>query len=475
MSLATTLRWPLPLGRVASPEAAGAAGSLRSRAGLVLVTALLVAQIVGAGWWVSETRRSIQEEVQAATHVAQQWLAVLVAETLRDPQDGPARLMEHLRAVGRLRANQLEVVAADGKLLYVSPESAYKTGRFAPSWFAQSFTPSLPARSFDAGDRRILLRPDPSRSVLDAWDDLCAGGGGILAALLAAVAVARWAIRRALAPLAQIDHVLACGAEGRFDLRLPSYRVAELDRVASSYNRLADALEQSRAHNLRLEKDQAFASAVQARLEDERRLIARELHDELGQAITAVRAISGAILQRSADQPQLHGSAQAILAMTGQMQDGVRAILQRLRPSIGGGARLDQAVAEYCHLWSGIHPHIAIECSTPMSAATAGGVGITVLRLLQESLTNVARHSGASRVKVRLDLASDAVELEVSDNGRGLAPETLPGYGLKGMRERVTELHGECRLSAAPGGGLRVTARLPIPPIDEENDHGGHS
>jgi len=473
--MATTLRWPAWFGRALGRAAVQRPVSLASRVGFVLFAVLLLAQVAGMAWWVGETRRSIQEEVQAASHVAQQWLAVLVAETLRDPQDGPTRLMEHLRAVGRLRANQLEVVAADGRLLHVSPESAYKAGRFAPSWFAQWIAPSLPARRFDAGDRRILLRPDASRSVLDAWDDLCAGVGGMLAALLAAVAAARWAIRRALAPLAQIDHVLACGAEGCFDLRLPSYRVAELDRVASSYNRLADALEQSRSQNLRLEEDQAFTSAVQARLEDERRLIARELHDELGQGITAVRAISGAILQRSADQPQIHGSAQAILAMTGQMQDGVRTILQRLRPAIGGGARLDQAVAEYCHLWSGIHPHIAIECSTPMSAETVGGVGITVLRLLQESLTNVARHAGASRVKVRLDMASDAVELEVSDNGRGLTPETLPGYGLKGMRERVAELHGEFRLSAAPGGGLRITTRLPIPPIHEENDHGCHA
>jgi two-component system sensor histidine kinase UhpB len=278
-----------------------------------------------------------------------------------------------------------------------------------------------------------------------------------------------------LAPLADIDHVLACGAAGRFDQRLPSYRVAELDRVASSYNRLADALEQSRAQNLRLEADQAFASAVQARLEDERRHIARELHDELGQGITAVRAISGAILQRTADQPQIHGSAQAILAMTSQIQDGVRTILQRLRPAIGSGARLEQAVTDYCRLWSGIHPDIAIDCHTPASVAVSAGVGIAVLRLLQESLTNVARHSGASRVEVRLALRSDAFELEVSDNGRGLAPEALPGFGLKGMRERVAELHGELRLNTAPGGGLRITTCLPLLPCYEENDHGCHA
>ena len=475
MNSAATSFWPSSFGRVLGRTAPSRPASLASRVGFVLFAALIVAQVAGIAWWVGETRRAIREEVHAASQVAQQWLVVLVSETLRDPDEGPTRLMEHLRAVGRLRANRLEVVAADGRLLRVSPESAYKAGRFAPAWFSDWVSPTLPVRRFDAGDRVILLRPDASRSVLDAWDDLRAVGGGVLLALLAAAVATRWAVRRALAPLAEIDRALACGTEGRFDQRLPSYRVAELDRVATSYNRLAAALEKSRDQNLRLTEDQAFASAVQARLEDERRLIARELHDELGQGIAAVRAISGAILQRSADQPRIHGSAQAILAMTGQMQDGVRAILQRLRPSIGTGCGLDQAVSEYCRIWSEIHPHVAIDCSASSARPASGRVGITVLRLLQESLTNVARHSGATRVAVRVAMTDGTLELEVTDNGCGLPAQAVPGFGLRGMRERVAEFQGEFRIGSAPAGGLRITTRLPVRASQEESEHGCHA
>lgn len=460
-------------------ESRARSATLGTRVGLVLLATLILILLAGAGWWVRETRKAIHEEVQAASHVAQQWIAVLVSETLRDSADGPARLMAHLRAVGRLRANQLEVLAPDGQRLYVSPESTYKAGRFAPDWFAGWLTPALPVRHFDTGERQIVLRPDASRAVLDAWDELATGLGSALALLLVVALAARLALDRALAPLAQIDAALARGADGRFDIRLPGYRVAELDRLAASYNRLADTLDDTRAHNLRLEEDQAFARAVHARLEEERRVIARELHDELGQAITAVRAISGAILQRCDAQPQLHGSAQAILAMTGQMQDGVRAILQRLRPAGTGisGGQLDQAVADYCRLWSGHHPHIHVECRTTAAGAPTGeALGLTVLRLLQESLTNVARHSGASQVDVRLEFRSGAVTLEVCDNGRGLSPEPGPGrYGLIGMRERVAELHGELQFETPPGGGLRVSARLPHPVCSEESPHGLHS
>jgi two-component system sensor histidine kinase UhpB len=446
--------------------------SLGNRVGIVLIATLSFLLLTGAAWWVRETRKAIHEEVQAATHVAQQWIGVLVAETLRDAQDGPARLMAHLRGVGRLRANQLEVVGADGGLLYTSPESGYKAGRYAPEWFAGWVAPTLSMRRFDAGDREIVLRPDASRAVLDAWDDLSAGLGSAAALLLLLGLSTRLGLNRALAPLAEIDAALERGADGRFDTRLPSYRVAELDRVAVSYNRLADALDQSLAQNLRLTEDQAFARAVQHRLEEERRVIARELHDELGQSITAVRAISGAILQRSADLPHIHGNAHAILAMTGQMQDGVRVILQRLRPSATlAGGQLDQAVSDYCRVWSAHHPQIEIECHTASpDASTSEGMGIAVLRLLQESLTNVARHSGASRVDIRLDVSSDAVELEVSDNGHGLVHQSGPArYGLIGMRERVSEFNGELHFDSPTGGGLRVRARLPLNTTFEES------
>lgn len=444
--------------------------SLRSRVSIVLTALVGTLLAIGAAWWLHGTRQAIHEEVEAATRVAEQWLNVLIAETLDGQPDGMTRLMAHLAAVGRLRANRLEVRDAQGSLLYVSPEPTWKAGRFAPAWFDRRVAPVVAVREFTAADRRVVLRPDTSRAVLDAWDDLVAGLGWAAAALLLVWLGTRHALDRALAPLAQINTALARGAEGHFDRRLPTYRVDELDHLAASYNRLADSLDQTRSHNLRLEHDQALAHAVKARLEDERRLIARELHDELGQAITAVRAIAGAILQRCEQQPQLHGSAQAILAMTGQMQDGVRAILQRLRAPGGDPcARLDEIVTNYCALWARCHPDIVLHCdAAPAGGAVAETLALAVLRLLQESLTNVARHACATRVDVRLQVGPHGITLEVCDNGRGLPAERRSDrFGLVGMRERVAQLDGELRFETPRGGGLSVRARLPAkPPLE---------
>lgn len=447
--------------------------SLRGRVSFVLTALLALLLLVTALGWVRETRHAIHEEVEAASRVAEQWLNVLVPETLRDDADGPQRLMNHLIAVGRLRANQLEVVGADGALLYVSPQPTYKAGRHAPEWFADQVTPPLMQRIFDAGEWQIRLVPDASRAALDAWDDLVAAMGWAILLLVLVWLATRAALNRALAPLTQINRALERGADGRFDTRLPAYRVRELDLLSCSYNRLAESLDKTRARNARLEEDQAFARALHARLEEERRLIARELHDELGQGITAVRSIAGAIMQRTEEQPRLHGSAQAILAMTGQMQDGVRTILQRLRPvRAGAGVPLDDAVRDYCVLWSSHHPDIHIECQAqPLADPVPDRTAETVMRLLQESLTNVARHAGASRVDIGLRIAGESIELRVSDNGRGLATDTPEGdhYGVVGMRERVDELHGELKLEASASGGLSVCARLPRPSLAKEN------
>lgn len=448
--------------------------SLQARLSLVLTVLLAVLMAAGVAAWMRETRQAIHEEVEAATRVAHQWLVVLLAENRNGDVLARERLLTHLAAVGRIRANRLEVFAEGGTKLYVSPDSSYKAGRDAPAWFSDRIAPELAARRMDAGNLEIVLTPDTSRAVLDAWDHLTAALGWACTLLLAIGLATRRAIGHALAPLHDVHTALEQGVHGRFDQRLPEYHTRELALLARSYNRLADSLDESHAENARLEADQTMARTIQARLEQERRAIARELHDELGQSITAVRSLAGAIIQRSADQSGIHGSAQAILAMTGQMQRGVHAILQRLRsnaPNTHG--RIEDALQAYCTLWASHHEGIQLHCDIePLGEHLDDSVCLALLRVVQESLTNVARHACARHVEVRVGLSHETenatrraeIEIEISDDGRGLGTNPTPDrHGLTGMRERITELDGQLELYSPPAGGLCVRARLPRP------------
>lgn len=429
-----------------------------------LVVTLTAALLLGLGGalWLAATRDAIHEEVEAASRVAEQWVTVLVRDSAADTE----HLVGQLAAVGRVRANLLELRDADGRLRYRSPGPTYKAGRDAPDWFAALLTPRFAPRSIAGGEVVVRLLPDASRSVLDAWDAATAVAGWALALLVLLGVAVRRAVDRALAPLAELESALDRTGDGRFDIRLPRQRSLELDRLAERYNQMAARLADSLDDNARLEQDQAFARALTARLEDERRQLARELHDEFGQGITAVRAITGAIAQKSRNDASLHGNAQAILAMTGQMQDGVRAILERLRhPAAEPCAPLGEALATYCEHWRGCYPAMDLALDlAPLPPALDARFSLNVLRLVQEALTNIARHADARQVRLQLAVSPRALSLRIADDGRGFdASAPTARLGLTGMRERVADCGGRLQLDTRPGAGTALAIDLPWP------------
>ena len=441
--------------------------SLYSRIGLVLTGLAASLLLVLAGVWLHGARQGIHEEVEAASRVSEQWLMVLAGELQAAPAD---RLLAVLRPLGRIRANELQVIAADGSLLYRSPPPTYKAGRTVPAWFAGLLQPQLTPRQLLVGELRLLLQPDASRALIDAWDDLLALAGWALALLGLLFVATRQALALALRPLGLVMQALDRTGRGRFDTRLPVFATAELARLSSAFNGMADRLQVAVDDNVRLETEHELAHRMQARLEDERRQIARELHDELAQGITAVRALAGAIVQRSADQPALFSPAQSIVAVTGEMQDGVKAILHRLRPlpGAGFGGVLEQRLAA----WRRQHPEIALQATLHLGdAPLADELAQTALRIIQEGLTNVVRHAGASRVELSLTRHAGELQISLTDNGRGRdgRPSAAAGcgFGLAGMAERVADCGGTLAFTN-PGSGFGLLARLPEQPTTEE-------
>jgi two-component system, NarL family, sensor histidine kinase UhpB len=439
--------------------------SLHNRVGLVL-TAVVSACLLGLGaWWIQNTRAAIQEEVAAATRVSQQWLrAVIVDIRAASTLDRDARLLEMARMVGRIRANSLEILTADNQRLYVSPPSVYKAGREAPAWFAALVTPSFqPAREVH-GALTVVLRPDASRSVLDAWDNLVAMFGWALLLLAIVFLVVQRALRRALRPLDEVMAALDHAGKGRFDVRLPVFDPPELGRLSRAFNGMADRLAVAVDDNVKLETERAVDSRIQNWLEEERKAIARELHDELGQSITAVRALAGALAQRTSSDASLHSHAQSILAVSGEMQNDVSNILHRLRPPAAG---LDVLLNRTLETWCSQYPEVTLSANIVLgNEALPDEVAICALRIVQEGLTNVIRHASASRVELTLMPQGDEFLIVLADDGHGAVPcgSAMPGsgLGLTGMRERVALIGGQLELNATPGSGFCIRAHLPL-------------
>lgn len=234
--------------------------------------------------------------------------------------------------------------------------------------------------------------------------------------------------------------------------------------------RLEDEIAERREAQRRLEASQGQLRRLSAHLqqarEEERVRIAREIHDELGQALVGLK-MDVAWLRRSLSRP-VPGVLSKLEEMSARIDETVRSVRRisaELRPSIlddlGLNAALEWQLDEFrsrtgieCVLTSRLGPR-------PLHPDRA----TALFRIFQEALTNVARHAEASRVTVTIEETADLLTLAIQDNGRGIRPEEQgqpQSFGLLGMRERVHLLEGEIEIQGAPGQGTQVTVRIPV-------------
>jgi len=238
-------------------------------------------------------------------------------------------------------------------------------------------------------------------------------------------------------------------------------------RIAGHFGIQRDVTDRHLAgEELRASRQQlrALAARLQQVREDERTGIAREIHDQLGQALTGLRLDIAWMKRKLPPDHEVVEQCGSIIRRIDGTLDSVRRIATELRPSV-----LDQLGLAAALEWQGhefaTRTGLEVEMEiSPDDACIPDEVGSPVFRILQESLTNVARHAQASRVFIRLHQADDLLTLEVSDNGIGIAPERMKGtasLGLIGMRERALACGGEFSITARRGGGTAVLLIVP--------------
>ena len=425
---------------------------------------------------VDATRRSIREEIEASTRITLQLLGTVIQESGPGHAQpvSPRLLTEFLEHLGRVRANNIRLQDAAGRQLYVSPQSHYKEGRDAPRWFARLVTPQFAPTVIPLGGGRLTVTPEPNRSVVDAWDDLSSLIRLALGFFLAMQLLVFWLAGRALAPLQTLVRALRQMERGEFHTRLPAFRAPEMARLADSFNRMAQAVEESfmvrresdrRAEELR--ENRAVTALIQQHVEAERRALARELHDEIGQSVTAVRTIASSIAQRAHDRaPDLEANALAIVSVSGDMYDAMHSMVRQLRPIALDNLGLPDALRELAASSMLRLPELSVDLELGGDLDGFDEVtNITTYRIIQECLTNVARHAHADTVTVAVarSTAPAGLRIEVRDNGQGMDPAAIgeERMGVRGMRERVSGLGGQFQLQAAPGQGVCVQVFLP--------------
>jgi two-component system sensor histidine kinase UhpB len=447
---------------------------LRTRLNLVVagLTAAFVIVLISAE--IQATRSSIREEIEAANRVAAQLLGRLAL--IYSSEGGPALVLPFLQQLGHVRANDLVLRSTQGQVLYRSPPPTYKAGREAPGWFIRLMSPA-PARYTFAlpGGVELSVEANSSRAVLDAWDDLTHLFGLAAVMLVIFNGLAFWSVDRALAPFPVIAAGLERIQQGDLAFRLPILKGFEARAIGAAFNRMAQAVQdkveaEKKVHEAetRLDERREMALLVEQRVEEERRLIAHELHDEFGQSVTAIRSLAIAIAtQGGARDPATGEAARLISEEAARLYDAMHGLIPRLMPlsldTLGLADTLENLVRD----WQRRNPAIKLSLEHDLSAPLGPSVTLAIYRVVQEGLINALRHAQASRVAIEVQSDVEHILVSVADDGVGMSSQgSQPGhFGLRGLSERVAHLGGIFSVSACAPHGVRLTAQIPLTPV----------
>lgn len=436
--------------------------SLRARINVLMALVLACGLAINIGRLALEATPRVQAEDQSVIRLVRPFVETLVAG-LGEAADPDARLNRVVADLSRLR--HVSVVRQGA----AKPADHADGEERAPHWFVKLIHPettsvTVPVMLNGRADG-LVITSLPDDEIAEIWD-------GIMTQLVVGSAVAATlflvtmlVIGRALAPLRDLSQAMTAIEAGAYDTRVEPGGAPELAGTCAKLNHLAAVLGEA------LEDKRRLAERTVSLQDLERKEIARELHDEFGPHLFALRAHASALMKlpeaQAPDIAVMRRHGQAILEQVNAVQQFNRRILERLRPVGLAELGLSEAIGRLVRLWREAHPEVAIATDIPSALPSAGDTAdLTIYRVVQEALTNVFRHADASTVDVTVAPMGERsgrhyTLVRVRDDGRGLGDDNKLGFGLVGMRERLLALGGTLDV-ASRGSGVTIEAMVPV-------------
>jgi two-component system sensor histidine kinase UhpB len=444
--------------------------SLRARINFLLALVLAIGLAINIARLVLEAGPRVQAEDQSVIRLAREFVETIVTG-LNEAPDPDMRLNQIVHDLSRLR--HISITRQDGAAGKVA-DRAGENGdpRSPPAWFVALVHPektsvSVPI-SIHGKPGALVITSHPDDEMAEIWDGIVTQLEVGSAIAIALFLITMLVVGRALAPLQALSQAMTKIEAGFYDARVQPGGAPELAAICTKLNHLAATLGDA------VEDKRQLAERAVSLQDMERKEIARELHDEFGPYLFALRAHAGALMRLSdfhepdANALRKHGGA--ILEQVNALQQFNRRILEKLRPVGLAELGLREALGALLRLWGESHPDVTIDTSLSHSLDDAGETAdLTIYRIVQEALTNVFRHAGATSVNVTIEPAEQptgihgsrgCARVRISDNGGGLRPDHKLGLGLTGMRERILALGGTLSI-ASDDGGVTVEAIVP--------------
>jgi two-component system sensor histidine kinase UhpB len=428
--------------------------------GTVTLAALVISLLVP----LESIRSDVSRETDASMQLAQLLLDVQHAVgNAKGSAEARFAATDEIRRASDLRHVRVSLVDDTGALLAKSPAEEPQVGGITKALLSSSppttLTYPVAYHAVPLGELRVSSNPMSEFAEIEqrVGKDLAL----LALALLAMSAAIYWMVRRGLQPISQVQAALANLQAGHLETRLPRFRLRDVDDISLRFNQCAAAMQEAAVQRRDLTR-----RIIEAE-EEERKRLARELHDELGQSLTAIKVDAAYIAREAANSaPKIVDSAHAIEKLSSNIMELIRSMLARLRPHGLETVGLRETLHDLVNGWQArvadrfhcsLHIRGNIDVLPP-------DLNITVYRLIQECLTNAVRHSRARMITLRLSIEQqrvlvDVTESEMSENAAAVGAS---GAGLLGMRERVEAHGGALTLDFNPAGGLSLHAWVPV-------------
>lgn len=442
---------------------ANTAMSLRYQINVRIFVSSLCILLLGSLLALWQARSAVEKEVDSSIHLAVQLITFgfaqaahnLHAETDWLPQFNALKETRHLSI--QLKMPSGEIV----RIAHKNPDISQ--AELPPEWFinlVEGTHPQAEHAITTLGGKQLtlIIQANPLDEITEVWAESL----GVFSTLLLLTAftflAVNLAFNKALKSIAVIVNALKNIETGDYQQKLPDFTIAEYDSIAKAINHMTAELAHSQQQNRALTQ---HSLAIQ---EDERQRLSQELHDELGQSLTAIK-----VMAATAERSGQIASIQPIIGVCDHLMGVVRSMMHQLHPLILTELGLKATMEDLLNHWTLRNPGLNLSISCPDEVDDLDSkITIQIFRIVQECLTNIVRHAQAQRATISLSVVHPTSRpktlcLCVSDNGVGCAPEQLKsGFGLLGMKERIHSLGGELSIQTQPLQGMSITASIPL-------------
>jgi len=414
---------------------------------------------VGAVMTLWHAKRAVEQEMQSSIHLATQLITFELSQNHARTQ-----WLAQLNALKETRHLHIQLKEPSGNILTVPLTQNSPTIETPPRWFVNlvAGAPIQIERTLTTSDGNaliMLIEANPLNEISEVWDESLAFFGLLCSLVILVFVTIHVILSRVLKAISIIVQRLARVEQGDYQSQLPHFSSEDMNQIARAMNHLIEKLNASQKEN------RALTQHTLAIQESERQRLAQELHDELGQSLTAIKVMTVTVakLDNGAN-VLIKSSTDHVVSICDHLMGVVRSMMQQLHPLVLTELGLKAALEDLIAHWQQRHDlTITFVCHGEIEFLPET-MCIHIFRMVQEGLTNVLRHANASAVSIDLSIDDNQqLRLVMRDNGQGCDTEHIQkGFGLLSMRERVRSLQGEFHIQTQPQQGMAIHINIPL-------------